>query len=153
MASSRCAAATILRYRNLAEQPLLLLMLALYDATANALTAVDPDLNKSAVYERLLKDFARRELTKDPGVADLDRRIEQELLRLSIVAFAMFNRGTQWIDADSLTEDLRALNIWEAPRNQNTFRSTLTDRPADDGTVLLHQQRAGHARRRRVADI
>jgi len=120
------SAATILRYRTLAEQPLLLLMLALYDATANALTAVDPDLNRSAVYEQLLKDFARRELTKDPDVTDLDRRIEQELLRLSVVAFAMFNRGAQWIDADSLTEDLRALNIWEAARHQNTFRSTLT---------------------------
>jgi NACHT conflict system protein len=120
------SAATILRYPTLAEQPLLLLMLALYDATANALTAVDPDLNRSAVYEQLLKDFARRELTKDPDLTDLDRRVEQELLRLSIVAFAMFNRGAQWIDADSLTEDLRALNIWEAARHQNTFRSTLT---------------------------
>ena len=38
----------------------------------------------------------------------------------------MFNRGAQWIDADSLTEDLRALSIWEATRNQNTFRSTLS---------------------------
>lgn len=118
--------ATILRYRALAEQPLLLLMLALYDATDNALTAVDPGLSQSTVYEQLLKDFARRELTKDPDVTDLERRIEEELLRLSIVAFAMFNRGAQWIDADSLTEDLRALAIWEAERNQNTFRSTLT---------------------------
>lgn len=118
--------ATILRYRTLAEQPLLLLMLALYDATDNALTAVEPGLSQSAVYEQLLKDFARRELTKDPDVTDLERRIEEELLRLSIVAFAMFNRGAQWIDADSLTEDLRALGIWEAERNQNTFRSTLT---------------------------
>ncbi|MEY9932029.1 energy-coupling factor transporter ATP-binding protein EcfA2 [Catenulispora sp. GP43] len=120
------SAPTILRYRTLAEQPLLLLMLALYDATDNALTAVAPGLSQSAVYEQLLKDFARRELTKDPDISDLDRRIEVELLRLSIVAFSMFNRGAQWIDADSLTEDLRALGIWEAERNQNTFRSTLS---------------------------
>ncbi|MBS2538315.1 hypothetical protein KGQ20_36745 [Catenulispora sp. NF23] len=117
---------TILRYHELAEQPILLLMLALYDATDNALAAVDPDLSQATVYEQLLKDFARRELAKDPGITDLDRRIEEELLRLSIVAFAMFNRGAQWIDADSLTEDLRALNIWRAERAQSTLRSTLS---------------------------
>jgi hypothetical protein len=113
-------------YRTLAEQPLLLLMLALYDAADNALTAVDPGLDRGAVYERLLREFARRELTKDPDITDLDRRIELELRRLSIVAFAMFNRGTQWIDAESLTEDLRALGIWEADRDQRGLRSALS---------------------------
>uniref|UniRef100_UPI00189242B8 NACHT domain-containing protein n=1 Tax=Catenulispora rubra TaxID=280293 RepID=UPI00189242B8 len=118
--------ATVLRYRTLAEQPLLLLMLALYDASANALSSLDPDISLSTVYEQLLKDFARRELTKDPDVTDLDRRIEQELLRLSIVAFAMFNRGAQWIDAESVTADLGNLNIWKAERSENTMRSALT---------------------------
>jgi len=117
---------TVLQYRTLAGQPLLLLMLALYDATANALSAAESGMKQGTVYEQLLKDFARRELTKDPDVTDLDRRVEQELLRLSVVAFAMFNRGAQWIDAESLTQDLRALGIWEAERNQNTFRSTLS---------------------------
>lgn len=124
-AASPLSTATVLRYRVLAEQPLLLLMLALYDATANALSTIDPDLSQSTVYERLLKEFARRELMKDPDVTDLDRRVEQELLRLSIVAFAMFNRGAQWIDADSLTEDLRALSIWETERRHTGFRSPL----------------------------
>ncbi|MEZ0115258.1 hypothetical protein ABH920_009293 [Catenulispora sp. EB89] len=117
---------TVLRYRTLAEQPLLLLMLALYDASDNALSALDPGVSLSTVYEQLLKDFARRELMKDPDVTDLDRRVEQELLRLSIVAFAMFNRGTQWIDAESVTADLGSLNIWKAERTPNTIRSTLT---------------------------
>ncbi|MEY9860409.1 energy-coupling factor transporter ATP-binding protein EcfA2 [Catenulispora sp. GAS73] len=118
--------ATVLRYRTLAEQPLLLLMLALYDASDNALSSLDPGISLSTVYEQLLKDFARRELMKDPDVTDLDRRVEQELLRLSIVAFAMFNRGAQWIDAESVTADLGNLNIWKAERSQNTMRSTLT---------------------------
>jgi len=117
--------AAILRYRALAEQPLLLLMLALYDATDNALAAIDPDLDQSAIYERLLKDFALRELMKDPDATSLDDRVEDELLRLSIVAFAMFNRSAQWIDTDSLTEDLRTLNIWETEPKRHTFRSTL----------------------------
>ncbi|MBW8805492.1 MAG: hypothetical protein JF587_16830, partial [Catenulisporales bacterium] len=120
------SASTIARYPTLAEQPLLLLMLALYDATDNALTAIDPDLDHNAVYEQLLQSFARRELMKDPDTADLDQRVEDELLRLSIVAFAMFNRGTQWIDDESLTEDLRALGIWETARNPHTLRSTLS---------------------------
>jgi len=120
------SADAIARYPVLAEQPLLLLMLAIYDATDNALSAINPDLDQSTIYEQLLQAFARRELMKDPDIGDLDRRVEHELLRLSIVAFAMFNRGTQWIDDGSLTEDLRTLGIWETPRNPRTLRSTLS---------------------------
>ncbi|NUR27441.1 MAG: hypothetical protein HOV83_16610 [Catenulispora sp.] len=117
---------TVARYPQLAEQPLLLLMLALYDAADNALSDVGPDLDGTAVYERLLTEFARRELMKDPDVTDLDRRVETELLRLSVVAFAMFNRGAQWIDDQSLTKDFHALGIWENERRANTMRSSLS---------------------------
>ncbi|WP_194925015.1 NACHT domain-containing protein [Catenulispora pinisilvae] len=117
---------TIARYRELAEQPLLLLMLALYDAADNALAAIDPDLDQGSVYERLLKEFARREVMKDPGVTDVDQRVEAELLRLSVVSFAMFNRGAQWVDDESLTKDFQALGIWEGTHNDSTLRSTLS---------------------------
>jgi len=87
-----------LRYEELAEQPLLLLMLALYDADTNALQHRSATLNRTELYGRLLKDFAGREIHKhSPGLpkADLERAIDDEMLRLSVVAFAMFNRRSQ----------------------------------------------------------
>jgi len=102
----------VLAHRELAEQPLLLLMLALYDADGNALQRVASDLPRSELYQRLLHSFARREVVKNrPGLPEqeLDRAVEDELRRLSVVAFAMFNRGSQWIAESDLDADLLAL--------------------------------------------
>lgn len=102
----------VLAHRELAQQPLLLLMLALYDADGNALQRVEVDLPQGELYERLLRSFARREVDKHrPGLPDreLDRAVEDELRRLSIVAFAMFNRGSQWVAESNLDADLLAL--------------------------------------------
>ncbi|NAS23316.1 hypothetical protein GT755_16630 [Herbidospora sp. NEAU-GS84] len=99
----------VLRYPDLARQPLLLLMLALYDADGAALTG---RLRQSELYERLLRRFAAREIRKheqdldDQGLAE---SVEFELLRLSVAAFAMFNRGQQWVTHDDLNRDLSAL--------------------------------------------
>jgi hypothetical protein len=101
-----------LGHRELAEQPLLLLMLALYDADRNALQRVEVDLPQSELYQRLLRSFARREVVKHrAGLPDgeLDRAVEEELRRLSVVAFAMFNRGSQWVTESDLEADLLAL--------------------------------------------
>lgn len=102
----------VLAHRELAEQPLLLLMLALYDADGNALQRVEVDLPQGELYERLLCSFARREVVKHrPGLPDreLDHAVEDELRRLSVVAFAMFNRGSQWVAESHLEADLLAL--------------------------------------------
>ena len=118
------------RFPDLARQPLLLLMLALYDATENALQATDSSFGTVQLYERLLGDFARREVRRWYGDApdrELDELVEDELMRLSIVAFAMFNRGRQWVTEDELNADLGALGV--APtrvRQTEAFRSPLT---------------------------
>jgi len=101
----------VLAYRELAEQPLLLLMLALYDADDNALRRAG-ELRPDELYERLLRRFARREVVKHrPGLPEreVDRAVEVELRRLSVVAFAMFNRGAQWVTEAELEADLTAL--------------------------------------------
>lgn len=103
----------VLAHRELAEQPLLLLMLALYDADGNALQRVDVDLPQGELYERLLRSFARREVVKHrPELPDqeLNQAVEKELHRLSVVAFAMFNRGSQWVTESELDADLLALS-------------------------------------------
>ncbi|MEU4689591.1 hypothetical protein [Actinoplanes sp. NPDC023714] len=102
---------TVMRYPQLAGQPLLLLMLAVYDAEGNGLRSAG-DLRPDELYERLLERFARREVEKRGAglpVRDRDRLTEAELRKLSLVAFAMFNRGAQWVTESELDDDLRAL--------------------------------------------
>lgn len=55
---------TALVHRELAAEPLLLLMLALYDAGANALQDAGSSLARAELYERLFSDFVRREVRK-----------------------------------------------------------------------------------------
>ncbi|WP_172385647.1 NACHT domain-containing NTPase [Streptomyces sp. MNP-20] len=102
-----------LRHAELASQPLLLLLLALYDADENALRRDAESLGQAELYERLLTSFATREARKDSaalGEDELDKAVEQQLTNLSLVAFAMFNRGQQWISAAELDADLAALD-------------------------------------------
>jgi hypothetical protein len=109
-------APAVMRHHVLASQPLLLLMLALYDADTNALqhgpANVPYELNEATLYEQLLVSFASREVAKTgpPPPDQQDReRVEQELQRLSLVAFAMFNRHRQWVTVAELENDLAAL--------------------------------------------
>nr|WP_239091670.1 hypothetical protein [Streptomyces sp. SID14478] len=102
------------RHAELAAQPLLLTMLALYDATEGGLNRGGGEpLAVTELYEELLSSFARREVGKTTrgGVPDHEsgERVEQELQRLALVAFALVNRRRQWVSADELDEDLTAL--------------------------------------------
>ncbi|MEU9603457.1 hypothetical protein [Streptomyces sp. NPDC048057] len=104
-----------LRHGELASQPLLLLMLALYDGTANALqqeTVGDTPFDASHLYEELLTSFASREVAKSSDFLTghrLAERAEQELQRLSLISFGMLNRRRQWITSQEAEDDLTAL--------------------------------------------
>ncbi|MFB9472800.1 NACHT domain-containing protein [Nonomuraea salmonea] len=120
----------VLAVPKLAGQPLLLSLLALYDADANALRLMREDLPEAELYERLLHGFAAREVAKTrPGLPDdeLERAVEDELLRLSVTAFAMFNRGRQWIADADLDADLHVL-LPDSPEKSggSGFRRRLT---------------------------
>ncbi|SNS65577.1 hypothetical protein SAMN05421812_101280 [Asanoa hainanensis] len=111
--------ATLRAYPELAEQPLLLLMLAIYDAGDNDLQRRATDLRHHELYERLLWGFARREVEKRvPNLSEHDVRsaVEDEINKLSVVAMAMFNRGAQWVTDTGLDEDLAALGITSPER-------------------------------------
>ncbi|WP_050368961.1 NACHT domain-containing protein [Streptomyces acidiscabies] len=99
------------RHPELAPQPLLLLMLALYHS-------IEPDAEATAtmsrvtLYERLLKLFVRRQITKlEPGLRPtlLEEKVENELDLLSVIAMAMFNRGSQGVSATDAEHDLAHL--------------------------------------------
>jgi hypothetical protein len=104
----------ILRFPGLATQPLLLLMLALYDAGANALQDAE-DFDTGELYERLLHDFAEREVRRVHGAhlpePERQELVREELERLSVVAFAMFHRLRLWATTDELDADLTGLGL------------------------------------------
>ena len=139
-------------HRELAEQPLLLL-LALYDADTNALQRSSAELGRTELYGQLLREFARREIRKHAGPlpdSDIDQAVEAELLRLSVVAFAMFNRRSQWVSEQDLDIDLSVL--LGAPENahpQAGLRPQLTAAQLAVGRFFfVHEAQATQDNRR-----
>ncbi|MEU7529432.1 ATP-binding protein [Saccharothrix sp. NPDC042600] len=97
----------------LAGQPLLLLLLALYSADPS-LPAVESGLSRTALYRTLLDNFTVREATKLPdGTPPRD-----QLQRLSVAALGMFNRGRQHITDRELAADLAVLTTAELDTDQ-----------------------------------
>jgi hypothetical protein len=122
--------AVVQRFPDLAAQPLLLLMLALYDAADNALQQSDGSFGTTQLYERLLGEFAAREVSRlhrASPPSEVPGLVDEELMRLSIVAFAMFNRSRQWVTEAELDADLRRLRIEPSrPGRTEAFRSPLS---------------------------
>ncbi|MEU6254051.1 hypothetical protein [Streptomyces sp. NPDC047043] len=103
---------TVLPHLDLAAHPLLLLMLALYDATGNALHGLSDDgFSRTQLYDRLLGEFVRRQVEKDGPLppAESGIAVERELHRLSVIALGMFQRGAQAISEQEADRDLTAL--------------------------------------------
>lgn len=94
----------------LSKQPLLLLMLALYDSNDNALKR-NKDLSETQLYDNLIREFISREKRKDDGFRRLqpkeqDRIINEEMIKISIAALGMYNRKILYIRSNELEKDL-----------------------------------------------
>jgi len=97
----------------LSQQPLLLLMLAVYDSEENALHN-NRGLDQTLLYYSLLCRFMERERLK--GVQGITYRslaaeqkkklIEEDLARLGVVAIGMFNRESLHITREQLDRDV-----------------------------------------------
>ncbi|MFJ3503500.1 helix-turn-helix domain-containing protein [Streptomyces sp. NPDC090135] len=100
-------------HRDLARQPLLLLMLALYDATGGPVRQEHGEgMKRVELYERLLHEFVRREVVRRRSPmppSEEEQAVEKELLLLGAVAMGMFNRRSQSIMAKDVEHDLAAL--------------------------------------------
>jgi hypothetical protein len=135
------------RHRALASEPLLLLMLAMYDADANALqrgsgTAEDGGIDETRLYEELLTSFAAREVAKSrdsASVSELPALVEQELQRLSLIAFSIINRRRQWVTEAELDVDLAALLGRPAAQHAG-FRTPLTQAEIAIGRFFFVQR-------------
>ena len=138
-----------LNYEELAEQPLLLLMLALYDADDNVLRRRGAELDRTELYASLLKDFASREVNRRSGnlsPVEFEHEVENELLHLSIAAFSMFNRRSQWVQEADLDADLSVLlNERTDIPNPVGKRARLTAAQLTFGRFFfIHESRAIH---------
>ncbi|MDX8029075.1 AAA family ATPase [Lentzea sp. BCCO 10_0856] len=96
----------------LARQPLLLLLLALYSAD-KSFPAIASSMSRTALYRTLFDNFTRRESTKLQDSSTPEEQIAQ----LSVAALGMFNRGRQHITDRELADDLAALGVAEGPEN------------------------------------
>jgi hypothetical protein len=122
----------IQRQPEFAEQPLLLLMLAIYAADLD-LPPLDDDMTTAELYRRLLDGYARREVAKelglghDPFPEEIEQRVEDQLDALAIAAIGMFNRGRQDIGEEELGRDLEALEpqLVTRPRPTETGRRVI----------------------------
>ena len=140
-------AGVLSRHRALASEPLLLLMLAMYDADANALqrgsgTGEDGGIDETSLYEELLTSFAAREITKSRDSAppaELPELVEQELQRLSLIAFSIINRRRQWVTEAELDTDLAALLGRPAAQHAG-FRTPLTQAEIAIGRFFFVQR-------------
>jgi len=131
----------------LAEQPLLLLMLALYDSQNNKLKK-SKTLDRTLLYDSLLRRFVTRERGKDRGfddgeVADKKKTLDAEMQRLGVAAVGMYNRRTLHILTQELNDDLKFFNL------ERKFNIT-TGRPLSQADLLLgsfffvHKSKAQH---------
>lgn len=95
----------------LAEQPLLLLMLALYDLQDNQLRK-SKGLDRTKLYNSLLRQFVTREREKektfvDTTQGDKKKVLDTEMQRLGVAALGMYNRRKVHILAPELNDDLK----------------------------------------------
>jgi hypothetical protein len=112
-----------LEVRELACQPLLLLMLALYVADPDVKEEqLGPSLSGATFYERILTSFVEREVTKkdDSKHAIPGEQVQKQMWRLGITAFAMFNRDRLYIHDHELGSDLIALTDGSNPDSNTT---------------------------------
>lgn len=119
------------QHLELARQPLLLLMLAIYAADPSQAPLDDPSLSNAELYRRLINLFVVRQVSQkssEPLAPDIVRKLTvQNSWRLGIAAFAMFNRGHQYVTAPQLNQDLAIFAPNRAARPSTTF-----DTPIDD---------------------
>ena len=126
---------------DLAGQPLLLLMLATY-ATQGDVSLDVESLTTEDLYRRLLDEFIRRQVRdKAPrnlgpaAYAELQARVRRDL---AVTAFAMFNRGHQYVSEDDLERDLEALHPGDSPPPATTGEPLTRARRTIAGFFFVH---------------
>lgn len=103
--------------QELAKEPLLLFMLAIYDFEESELQLAEKEnFSQSKLYDRLFDKFTIRQLEKDTSFIHLDHEEEEERielfrLRLGIVALMMFLNDKTDHSSNKLNEELKGFEL------------------------------------------
>ena len=134
--------------RELAKQPLLLMMLAIYDAYGNPLHKAQ-NLDRTSLYYDLLSQFVKRELQRfNPEEPDEDL-IADELELLGVVAMGMFNRRALSISDAQLQADVALFQCANAdrgkPKNQrNPLKEQISEAQGILNSFFFIQKSQSH---------
>jgi len=136
----------ILRHGALARQPLLLTLLSIYHADPSA-ARIDADgMSTATLYRMLLDNFIHRQVAdkpdRTPGEEELPRLLGDARWRLSIAAFAMFNRRRQYVGDHDLERDLEVFLGRERDPAQGFDRPAERARRTVAGFFFVHVARA-----------
>lgn len=130
----------------LAEQPLLLLMLALYDSEKNEI-AQTINLKRTDLYDNLLRRFVWRERSRyvtdfiNKTHIEQEQIIDQEMNRLGVVAIGMYNRQDVVIKSKQLDEDLTLFKAHRKKLNSDD-RALKESDSVLGGFFFIHQSTA-----------
>jgi hypothetical protein len=106
----RLVTATVLRHGEVARQPLLLTLLAIYHADPAARRIDGDSVSPTTLYQTLLDNFILRQVAdkpdRPPAPEHLPRLLSDLRWRLSIAALGMFNRQRQHVSEADLERDL-----------------------------------------------
>jgi hypothetical protein len=133
---------------NLAGQPLLLLMLALYDSQGNQLRT-SKGLDRTKLYDSLLRRFVIRERGKEKGFNDgktkeREKALTIEMQRLGVAALGMYNRRKVHILSAELDDDLAFFKL----EREVAVKSGKTLSQADlllGSFFFVHKSKAQHS--------
>ncbi|WP_433796818.1 NACHT domain-containing protein [Actinoplanes sp. CA-252034] len=106
----RLRTAAVLRHGEVARQPLLLTLLAIYHADPAARRLDGDGVSPALLYQALLDNFIHRQVAdkpdRPPAPEHLPRLLSELRWRLSIAALGMFNRQRQHVSETDLERDL-----------------------------------------------
>lgn len=104
--------------KELAKEPLLLFMLAVYDFENSELQedANRQSFNQSKLYDKLFNKFTHRQLDKDPQYSTLGEPKKDKLskifrLRLGAISTLMFLNNVDYKDTNKLSEELDSFGV------------------------------------------
>ncbi|MCM1154972.1 MAG: hypothetical protein NC392_06380 [Roseburia sp.] len=140
----------------LSRQPLLLLMLAIYDANLEERTnslGQEENLNRTKLYNELLRRFIRRELKKgsrgdEVSYEDSDdnakgNMVDQEMEKLGIAALGMFIRGKLSLKVSEMEHDLKYMGA-QTPAYKNIGKMLSNAEELFGSFFFIHDSQSGN---------
>lgn len=130
----------------LSKQPLLLLMLALYDINGNILKK-QKNLNRTQLYDNLIREFITREKRKNSFFrgkqqSEQGKIIDEQVRKIGIAAIGMYNRKVLYIHSTELQKDIEFID------GNNMLGCQLADTELSesekvlDGFFFIHKSKA-----------